>query len=173
MELEAFTTEVIPLRDKLQNISSGIVREEAEAEDIVQEVLLKLWYMRDRLDAYRSVEALAVTMTHNLALDKLKARKPGGNEEDFRMLDTPDGNPEELLEQQDAVQCVRLLIGRLPSLQQTIIRMKDIEGYEVEEIAAITGCQPAAVRVNLSRARKKIKEQFIALNKNIYEDGYR
>jgi RNA polymerase sigma-70 factor (ECF subfamily) len=172
MELEAFKIEVIPLRGRLLDLSLAIVGGEADAEDVVQEALLKLWHMRERLDAYRSVEALAVAVTRNLALDRLRSHKPGGSAEDFRTIGSKDGNPEELLERQDAVDSIRRLIERLPSLQQAIIRMKDIEGYEVEEIAAITGCRADAVRVNLSRARKKIKEQFIALNKNIY-DGYR
>ena len=56
---------------------------------------------------------------------------------------------------------VRFLISKLPTLQQVIIRMKDIEGYELAEIAEITGSQVEAVRMNLSRARKKIREQLM------------
>jgi RNA polymerase sigma-70 factor (ECF subfamily) len=80
-------------------------------------------------------------------------------------LDSETGNPAEILEQQDAVACIRHLIEQLPSLQQTIIRMKDIDGYELSEIAEITGAQVEAVRVNLSRARKRIRDRFMALNK--------
>jgi putative RNA polymerase ECF-type sigma factor len=57
------------------------------------------------------------------------------------------------------------LIAQLPALQQTIIRMKDVEGYELAEIAEITATPVENVRVNLSRARKKIREQFLQLNK--------
>ncbi|MDR1938758.1 MAG: sigma-70 family RNA polymerase sigma factor [Tannerellaceae bacterium] len=152
------------MRKKLLGVSLMLVKDEADAEDIVQEAFLKLWHIRDRLDGYRSVEALAVMVTKNLALDKLKMQKPEGREDDLRMLESENKNPAEHLEIQDAVGCIRRLISRLPSLQQTIIRMKDIEGYEVVEIAGITGCQVESVRVNLSRARKKIREQFIAIN---------
>ena len=71
----------------------------------------------------------------------------------------------EELEQHDTVARIRWLISKLPSLQQTIIRMKDIEGYELAEIAEITATPVENVRVNLSRARKKIREQFLQLNK--------
>jgi RNA polymerase sigma-70 factor (ECF subfamily) len=168
MELETFKLKILPLKAKLLNTSRMIVKEEADAEDIVQEVFLKLWHIRDRLDAYLNVEAVAVTAARNLALDRLRAQKAERNGEACRTACAKDGNPEELLERKDALSCVRLLISRLPPLQQTIIRMKDVEGYEVEEIAGITGCTAEAVRVNLSRARKKIKEQFTALN-NRYE----
>ena len=57
------------------------------------------------------------------------------------------------------------LIGTLPDLQQAILRMKHVEGFEVEEIARLTGSNPVAVRTNLSRARKKVREQFLMKNK--------
>jgi RNA polymerase sigma-70 factor (ECF subfamily) len=169
MTLETFKIQLLPLREKLLNISLRVMEDKADAEDIVQETFLKLWFIRDQLENYRNVEALAVTITKNLALDKLRTRKPGEEWPDGPLPDPRSGNPEEILEQQDAVACIRRLIRRLPSLQQTIIRMKDIEGYEVAEIAEITGSRPETVRVNLSRARKKIREQFIVLNRQMYE----
>jgi RNA polymerase sigma-70 factor (ECF subfamily) len=166
MEIEGFKITVLPLREKLMNISLRLLDEKADAEDVVQEVFLKLWHLRDKLDAYNSVEALAVMATKNLVLDKLKARRPTVEAAGLWMQDSGEKNPAELLEQQDAVACVRELIKQLPSLQQTIIRMKDVEGYELQEIAEITGSRIEAVRTNLSRARKKIREQFIALNQS-------
>jgi RNA polymerase sigma-70 factor (ECF subfamily) len=169
MEIEKFKITVIPLREKLLNISLKLLDERADAEDVVQEAFLKLWHIRDTLDAYQSIEALAVMMTKNLALDKLKMQKPTVDESAIHLQDTGTKTPAELMELQDAVECIRRLIEQLPSLQQTIIRMKDVEEYELGEIAEITGTQPEAVRVNLSRARKKIREQFTTLNKGIYE----
>ncbi len=164
MELEKFKIKVLPIREKLLNISLKLVDQRADAEDIVQETFLKLWNIRDKLDEYESVEALAVMMTRNLTLDKLRTRKPTEDETNLWKYDSGVKNPAEIVEEQDAVACIRRLIKNLPSLQQAIIRMKDIEGYEITEIAEITGSQLEAVRVNLSRARKKIREQFIALN---------
>ena len=57
------------------------------------------------------------------------------------------------------------VIGTLPDLQQSILRMKHLEGFEVEEIARLTGSTPVAVRTNLSRARKRVKEQFMIHSK--------
>ena len=143
MELETFKITVLPLREKLINISWRMMEDRSDAEDIVQETFLKLWQIREKLDGYNSVEALAVQVAKNLALDKLKQHRPEGTE------------------QHDTVARIRWLISKLPSLQQTIIRMKDVEGYELAEIAEITGTQVEAVRVNLSRARKKIREQLM------------
>lgn len=165
MELETFKIAVLPLRDKLINFSLKMMQERADAEDIVQEAFLKLWYIREKLDGYHSVEALAMQVTKNLTLDKLRARRPEGPDIETLSLDSGTRTPAELLEQKDAAARIRHLIAQLPTLQQTIIRMKDVEGYELSEIAEITGTQIEAVRVNLSRARKKIREQFLQLNK--------
>lgn len=167
MELETFKITILPLREKLLNISRRITEDEADAEDIVQEAFLKLWCIRGKLDDYTSVEALAVQVTKNLSLDKLRTRHPEGPAVETLSIDSGSRSPAELLEQQDAVARIRQLIEKLPSLQQTIIRMKDVEGYELSEIAGITGTQVEAVRVNLSRARKKIREQFLQLNKSV------
>lgn len=166
MELETFQTAVLPLRGKLLQISLRLMEDGADAEDIVQEVLLRLWNIRSRLEAYRSVEALAVQVTKNLAIDRLRVRRRPRGEVEQLALDSGTKNPAEQLEERDAAACIRRLIDRLPPLQQTIVRMKDVQGYEIAEIAAITGTAPEAIRVNLSRARKKIREQYILLNKS-------
>lgn len=165
MEFETFKITVLPLREKLVSISRRIVEDGVDAEDIVQESLLKLWLIRGELDRYSSVEAFATQMVKNLSIDHLRARHPEGPPLESLSLDSGGRSPDELLEEKDAVACVRVLISQLPSLQQAIIRMKDIEGYELQEIADITGTQIEAVRVNLSRARKKIREQFLQLNR--------
>ena len=74
---------------------------------------------------------------------------------------TPSGTPERLLEIKDEIRLMHEIINSLPALQRTIMRMKDIEEYETEEIADITGCNPEAIRSNLSRARKKVREIYM------------
>lgn len=165
MELEKFKITVLPLRERLEHIALRLLDNREDAEDVVQEIFLKLWYIRDSLERYSSVEALAVTMTKNLSLDKLKLRKVHCDESDLQKVESGLQSPDKLIEQADAVACIRKLIEQLPSLQQKIIRMKDVEGYELAEIAEITGAKPEAVRANLSRARKRIRKQFLVLNK--------
>lgn len=165
MELETFKSTVLPLRDKLLKYSVKLTDDGADAEDIVQEAFLKLWYIRDRLDGYQSVEALSVQMVKNLCLDKLRSKRMDRMPENSESILADTVTPEQLLEQHDAVAIIGRLIQQLPTLQQCIIRMKDVEGYELSEIAQITGTQIESVRVNLSRARKKVREQFLMLNK--------
>ena len=148
-----------------RGISLWLTDDGADAEDIVQEAFLKLWYIRDRLDGYQSVEALSVQVVKNLCLDKLRSKRMDRMPENSESILAVTVTPEQLLEQHDAVAIIGRLIQQLPTLQQCIIRMKDVEGYELSEIAQITGTQIESVRVNLSRARKKVREQFLMLNR--------
>lgn len=161
MSQERFKAEILPIRDKLFHIAQKILVEEEDAEDAVQEVLLKLWHTRDSLDRYDSAAAFATTVTKNHCLDKLRVKKQTDSLDDIHHMREANDNPYLQLERKNTEEVLKRIIEQLPQLQQAIIRMKDIEEYEVEEIAEITGTKVDAVRVNLSRARKKVREEYI------------
>ena len=161
MELKQFKITVVPLRDKLLNYARRMTDDPSDAEDAVQEVMLKLWNLRQRLDEYRSIDAVAMTMTHHLCMDMWRAKRPDTLSLDRVQAPTPSATQERLLEEKDEFRLMREIIDSLPTLQRTIIRMKDIEEYETEEIAEITGCNAEAIRSNLSRARKKVREVYL------------
>jgi len=73
-------------------------------------------------------------------------------------------DPLEQIEANDNTKLLIQIIDQLPDLQRMIIRLKDIEGYEINDIATLTHASPDAIRMNLSRARKKVKELFIKNN---------
>ena len=162
MSPEQFKKEILPLRQQLFRLSLKMLDDEQDAEDAVQEVLLKLWSKRDMLDSYDSQAAFATTVTKNHCLDKLKLRKQTETIDDYYALAERD-NPQLQLERKNTEQILRDIIQTLPQLQQLIITMKDVEEYEVDEIAEITGTNTEAVRMNLSRARKKVREEYIKL----------
>ena len=161
MELKQFKIDVLPLRNKLLCYAQKMTDDIADAEDAVQEVMLKLWNLRQKLDEYRSVEALAMTMMRNACMDVWRAKRPDTLSLDKVQEASPTATPEQLLEEKDEFQLMRAIIESLPPLQQTIIRMKDVEEYETEEIAEITGCGAEAIRSNLSRARKKVRDAYL------------
>ena len=142
-------------RTKLLAIAHQHIGAVADAEDVVQEALLKLYAMRDRLDDYRSIDALAVVVVKRLSLNVLRhdKRHPATTlDERITAYDEPpsDERYTELLQ----------AIDTLPSKQQMILRMKHIEGLEVEEIADLVKMSHDAIYQNLSRARRAILEQF-------------
>lgn len=161
MELKQFKITVLPLRDKLLNYARRLTEDSSDAEDTVQEVMLKLWNLRQKLDEYRNIEAVAMTMTHHLCMDIWRAKRPDTIPLEQVQAAASAGTPERLLEERDEFKLMQEIIDSLPTLQRTIIRMKDIEEYETEEIAEITGCNAEAIRSNLSRARKKVREIYL------------
>jgi RNA polymerase sigma-70 factor (ECF subfamily) len=160
MDQDQFKQIVVPLRKQLMLYSRSFLENPEDAEDIVQEVMMKLWYMRKELDKYDSVPALAVQITKNLCLNRLKVMQRKMESLEQLSLASDLLSPHTQLEQKDDVMHLMKIVDRLPELQQTVLRMKHIDGFEIDEIAGITGSTQEAVRMNLSRARKKVKDLF-------------
>jgi RNA polymerase sigma-70 factor (ECF subfamily) len=158
MQSERFKTTIIPLRQTLFRAALKWLHQAEEAEDVVQETMLRLWNMREQLPALSNPAAFAMQITKNSCIDRLRACRENTEAGDWQL--TVNETPYSETEKNDTAGLVRQIIDRLPELQQTIIRMRDIEGYELQEIAEITGTQVSAVTVNLSRARKKVREQL-------------
>jgi RNA polymerase sigma-70 factor (ECF subfamily) len=163
MDLERFKTEIIPLRQKLFLFACRMTENEEDAEDVVQETFLKLWKIREQLGDMANPKGFAMQTAKNCCIDKLRERKETVEADDF-YLGTTDSNPYSDLELADSVAIIKRIIEQLPELQQCIIRMRDIEGYELQDIADITGIQIRAVAVNLSRARKKVRDRYLNIN---------
>lgn len=160
MEREQFITEVLPLRQQLLSLARQILADAASGEDVVQETMLKLWLMRDRLDQYRSIQAIALIITRHLCYNIAKAKRNTDVALEKADHISTGQTPEELLLLREENERLLSLIASLPDTQKAILQMKHLEGLEVHEIARITGSTPESIRMNLSRARKKIKELF-------------
>lgn len=153
MELQIFIEKVMPYREKVLKYALSLTGNQDDAEDIVQETLLCMWKNRDNLERYKGkIDALLVRVAHNLFISE--TRKIHAKTVSLDGVEM-DENP---LDKQDTSSYVRSLISQLPPLQRITIQMKEIEGYENSEIAAITGCSETAVRKNLQRARNHLKE---------------
>lgn len=132
------------------------------ADDVAQDTLLRLWTMRERLESYRSVESLAMVIARHRAIDLLRhpLKSLVTMDESFEQADTSLSAEETLIVMEERSE-IDEIIASLPSAQQAILKMKHIEGLEVNEIASITGSSPGAIRVSLSRTRHHIKELFL------------
>ena len=160
MELKEFKISVLPLRLKLLHYARKLTESMEDAEDAVQEVMLRLWNNRSELNQCHSIEAFAMTLTHNVCMDLWRRRKDTLPVDSIQ-AETTERTPEHLLEVKDEVRLIREIIDTLPPLQRLVMRMKDVEEYESEEIAQITGCSAEAIRSNLSRARKKVRDIYL------------
>lgn len=160
MTQSEFLNLVMPFKDKVFRFSKRLLVSTEEAEDATQELYLKLWKNRAKISSYKNIEAFAMTMTKNYCFDRLKSKQASNlslvhsnYKEKGTLLD-------KRIELNDSVSIIHQLIEQLPQQQRIIIQLRDVEQYEFEEIGKMLDIKPTAVRVALSRARKKIKEQL-------------
>ena len=161
MNQNEFMQKVTPFKDKLFRLAKRLLVSTEEAEDATQEVLVKLWNKNNSLDEFRSVEAMAMTMTKNYCLDQLKAKRTSNLK--IANNDFTDKEPslDKKVEDYDSLKWVEKIINQLPEQQRLIIQLRDIEQCEFSEIAKIVEMNETAVRVALSRARKTIREYML------------
>lgn len=165
MQETSFRKDILPLKDKLFRLALRITLNRAEAEDIVQETMLRVWNKRDQWAMYESVEAFCMTVTRNLALDSCGRKEPEPFTEEMGELLATE-SPYEQLIQNEQLRLLHRIINGLSEKQRTLVQLRDIEGKSYREIAEITGYSEEQVKINLFRARQKIKQQYLEI------DGY-
>ena len=168
MKKISFRNDVLPLKNELFRLALRITLNRVEAEDVVQETMIKVWNRRDRWEELESMEAFCLTICRNIAIDKTR-RMENQNQSLESEHDAPDqsyaSNPEEQVMQQDRIQLVRRLIDNLPEKQRSVMQLRDIEGKSYKEIAQIMDISEEQVKINIFRARQTIRQQYIETEK--------
>ena len=163
MTRDAFNVIIHRLNRKLFAIAFRIVKNQQEAEDIVQEVFLKMWMMKKKLDDYNDIDALAVTMTKNSCIDQVRKWKHIDTDRNTADIRNPDHSPSpfEKLVNTETAAIMERIIDELPPEIRDLVRMREINGMPYNEIAGIKGMNINNLRVVLSRARKMIREKYL------------
>ena len=157
----SFRTDVLPLKNELFRLALRITLNRADAEDVVQETMLKVWKGRSDWDKIDNIEAYCLTVCRNLSLDKMRHMDNQVQNIEQEPADRSySANPEEQAVQHDRLQLVRQLISQLPEKQRTCMQLRDIEGKSYRDIATIIGISEEQVKVNIFRARQTIRERF-------------
>lgn len=164
MDAESFKKEFLPYHRKLYHVAYRLLENEADAEDVVQEAYLKLWDKRDGLAIISNPEAFSVTLIKNMCYDLLRSGKYAAAKQTVELTSIHRTCPADDLEMRDEVRQVKKIITQLPEQQQTVVMLRDVKECSYEEIEHITGLNSVNIRVLLSRARKRIREQFNKLN---------
>ena len=168
MKKVSFRNDVLPLKNELFRLALRITLNRAEAEDVVQETMIKVWNKRDHWDEIDNIEAFCLTVCRNIAIDKMR-KMENLNQSLADEHDAPDqsysSNPEEQAMQQDRIQLVRRLIDNLPEKQRSVMQLRDIEGKSYKEIAQILDISEEQVKINIFRARQTIRQKFIETEK--------
>jgi RNA polymerase sigma-70 factor (ECF subfamily) len=159
----SFQTDILPLKNELYRMALRITMNAAEAEDVVQETMMKVWNRRDQWGQIESIEAFCLTICRNLSLDKVR-RMDNQTQSLDAAYDPKDlgvsSNPEEQAIQSDRIRLVRQMISQLPEKQRSCMQLRDMEGKSYKDIATILDITEEQVKVNIFRARQTIREKF-------------
>ena len=162
MDIREYKTTILPIKNKLYRFTLGIIKDTAEAQDVVQEVLIKVWNKRDELDHINNIEAWCMRLTKNLAIDKLRSKHRRTEDiETTYSLSSSESTPFEQTAVKDSVSKIKNMIADLPQKQKEVILLRDIEGFSYQEISDTLNMSLAQVKTNLFRARQQIKALFI------------
>ena len=165
MTTEEFKNKALPYSRKLYPMLFRILKNQEETKDALQDLMVKLWTKRDELESCTNLHSYIYTMAKNHGLDLVKKKRPSAIDvhEDHGILNLKDNNQQH--EATEKLEHVRRAIKNLPEKMRIVIQMRDIDEFSFDEINAITGIEKTHIRVILSRARLKVKEEI----EKIYE----
>ena len=156
------TFPTLPFKDKVYRFVLNMVSDSMDAEDIMQDLLVKIWRRIEQYQEIENKEAWCMTVAKNLAIDKIRARKaPTTDVSEHYNLSDKSATPDQAYEQEEKMTNIMKLLDELPEKQKMIIHLRDVEGYTYQEIADMTENTLDFVKVSLHRARKALKDKLI------------
>ncbi len=175
MEDIDFERRVLPMKNKMFRLAIKILGTREDAEEAVQETLIKIWQKRDNIKENSNLEGYAIIVARNHCLDKLKTsyhkHKAVDIENHEFYLDSRTISPQKDAEFKDAAHLIDLIMKDFPERWRMIVQLRDIEGYTNAEVADILGLEENVVKVTLSRTRKKLREILINKYKYNYNEN--
>lgn len=158
----SFRNDVLPLKNILYRLALRVTLSHEDAEDIVQDTLLRVWNKRDDWQDIDSIKAYSLAVCRNLALDKARRADTGNRpitDSDASSADTA-GNPYERAARKDRIALVRSIVDGLPEKQRSCLQLRDFEGLSYREIAASLDMTEEQVKINIYRARQAVRRMY-------------
>jgi RNA polymerase sigma-70 factor (ECF subfamily) len=160
--IETFTERILPLKDKLLRVAFSIVRQTEEAEDIVQDVMLKIWDKRSDWLRLNSCEGYCIVMTRNRSLDFLRRKKlPLLSLNEAQSVLAKEENFLERISNKEALAEIQQAMQSLPEKQFFSLQLREVEEKSYNEIAETLNMTVEQVKINIHRARKSLRKQLI------------
>lgn len=166
MKKVSFRNDVLPLKNELFRLALRITLNRVEAEDIVQDTLIKVWNCRYEWENIDSIEAFSLTVCRNLSLDRIKKKENNNDSlEDVKVAEPlASSNPQDRMIEEDKISLVKQIVDALPEKQRSCMQLRDFEGKAYKEIAEILEISEEQVKVNIFRARQTVKQKYLKLD---------
>lgn len=166
MDAQEFKQRFMPHYKLLYRVAYHLTGNAQDAEDLLQDMYLKLWQKRDDLPNEAMKEAYLVTMMRRLFIDLRRLKHIDASAELKEELSPPDERSlDHQMDTKDEAQQMEGLISELPERDGKIIRMHLIEDRSYEEIEQDTGLSQGNIRIIVMRTKQKLKQQFIKITK--------
>ncbi|MBO7046388.1 MAG: sigma-70 family RNA polymerase sigma factor [Prevotella sp.] len=163
MDRSAFERMARTWREKALSVSRHYGAGKEEAEDIAQDVMLRLWQMHDELERYDSVEALVALMAKHLLRNHQRRREPETLDE--AVVVSISTSPHDMLEIKEDDEWLTARLQQLPTTQRTLLYLRQVERRSHEEIARLLGIEITSVSTLLARARRTLLVEIKRRNK--------
>ncbi len=157
MTNDEFENLIIQQKNRLYRFAFSILKNCEEAEDAVQEIVLKLWSKRLSLQIDKNIESFCMQSVKNHCFDVLRKRTEDLNYKNKAILNFAENLNFENI---DLVEKIKIEVQNLSTQQRMAIELKDFQGYDYDEISEILEMSVNSIRVNVSRGRKKLYEIF-------------
>lgn len=151
---------LLAYKDKFYRFALRLVDNEFDAEDIMQELAIKIWELGEDFEKIENKDAWCMTVTRNMALDKIRSNHKRHHESmdniNLNLNETP--GPDKEYESNDIMTRIRNLMKNMPETYKTVIQLREIEEMSYKEIADIMNTDIQNVKVYIFRARKQLQE---------------
>ena len=165
MDAREFKQRFMPHHKLLYRVAYQLTANAQDAEDLLQDMYLKLWQKRNELPQEAVKQAYLVTMMRHLFLDQRRLKHLDTSELKEEASPPDERSLDHQIDSQDEARQMEGLISQLPERDGRIIRMHLVEERSYEEIEQDTGLSQSNIRIIVMRTRQKLKQQFIKMTK--------
>ena len=145
----------------LFRVAYSVLRSRAEAEDVVQDVFVRILKRSPDLLTVRDLRAWLIRITWNLSIDRRRRIRPEQIDEDFaKSLVATNAPADEALGDAQRMKAVLRELGKLPRAERQVLLLSTVEELETPEVAKVLGRSESAVRALLFRARTRLRERL-------------
>lgn len=165
MNATHFLDLVTPVQNKMYRFALSMLGDPTEAEDVTQDIILKLWEKRQELNLIENVEAWLIRAVKNKCIDRFRAKRNSEVSLDHVFhYESQDQSPASVTESNDLMKLIQTMMEELPDGQRDAILLRDVQGYAYEEIADELNMSLSQVKINIHRARKFLKTELQKVN---------
>ncbi len=144
-------------QDQAWSLARYLLRDNAEAEDVVQEAFIRLWEHRESMSDAR-VKPWLLRVTRNLCLDRLRRRRPEQSADEAELAG--QDCPAQSMQREQTLARLQQAVQDLEEPFRSLVLLRDVQQHSYEEVAAMTELTMPQVKTYLHRARRKLREQL-------------